>query len=210
MDHEKKNHAKVGIAINNYRVLDIEGKRYYIIPTNLFKAIVMEKNMAVASAKFPDRFGTGNAKDVIKAIYDLEPWFDLDRFIEILQTEQFCYVVELIDGKVQDKLLRIDLYRHIKENKAGEFDFIGGIFHCFKHFSYKENPLSTSKEINDIVHPNVLIPKIIQAFFLGEITQVGDSTFLAEVDINKRSRLRLVFYREEKTGVYFIKTAHNI
>lgn len=210
MDHEKKDHARTGIAINNYRAVVVDGKQYFIIPTNLFKAIIMEGKMIDATLNSPKKFGTGNAKDVIQAIYDLEPWFDLDRFIEILKTEQFCYVVEVIDGKVQDKLLRIDLYRDIKENKGGGFDFIGGIFHCFKHFSYKGSPLSISSEVNDITHPKELITKIIKAFFQGNVRQIDEFTFVSEVDIEEDRTLRLVFYFERNTGVYFIKTAHNI
>lgn len=209
MDHEKKNHAKTGIAINNYRVLHLDGKRYYLIPTNMFKAIVIENTLAMASAEYPHLFGIGNAKNVIEAIYNIEPWFDLERFIEILQTEQFCYVVEVLDDEVQEKLLRIDLYRHIKPNKDGGFDFVGGIFHCYKHFSFQGNPLSTSKEVNDIIHPRALISKIINAFFNVETVEGEKNTFVTEVEINGR-HLRLVFYFEEKTGVYFIKTALNI
>ncbi len=207
MDHEKKDYAKTGIAINNYRLLQLEGKRYYLIPTNLFKSIIIENNLALANQKFPHLFGTGNAKDVVQSIYNLEPWFDLKRFIEILQTEQFCYVVEVINDKVQEKLLRIDLYRDLKVNKNGGFDFVGGIFHCYKHFSYKGNPLSTSKEINDLEHPRVLISKIINTFFNGTVTKVDESTYISEIEIYGK-QLRLVFYLEEKTGVYFIKTVH--
>lgn len=209
MDHEKKNHAKVGIAITNYRVLHLDGKRYYLIPTNMFKAIILEDTLATANSTFPQLFGTGNAKDVIQSIYNVEPWFDLDRFIEILQTEQFCYVVEVIGDKVQEKLLRIDLYRHIKQNSKGGFDFIGGIFHCYKHYSLEGNPLSTSKEINDIIHPRALIPKIINAFFNGKVTEGDKSTYISEIEINQK-HLRLVFYLEEITGVYFITTVHPI
>lgn len=209
MDHEKKNHAKVGIAITNYRVLHLNGKRYYLIPTNIFKGIVMENTLVMASSKFPQLFGTGNAKDVIESIYNIEPWFNLERFIEILQTEQFCYVVEVSNNKINDRLLRIDLYRHIKPNADGGFDFVGGIFHCYKHFSLEGNPLSTSKEVNDIIHPRSLIPKIIHAFFNDGAVEVKKNTFVIEVEVNGR-HLRLVFYFEEKTGVYFIKTAHNI
>lgn len=209
MDHEKKNHAKVGIAINNYEVIEIGEKRFYVIPTNMFKAII-ERNIIIASTKFPERFGNGNAKDVIKAIYDLEPWFTLERFIEILQTEQFCYIVEIIDGEIQEKLLRIDLYRDIKENSIGGSDFIGGIFHCYKHYSFQGLPLSTNKEINDLENPKELVYKIINAFFTGKVKEVDENTFVSEVEINENEKLRLVFYYEKITGVYFVKTAHKV
>ncbi|MCM0667559.1 hypothetical protein [Flavobacterium tyrosinilyticum] len=209
MDHEKKNHARTGIAINNYRTTEINGKIYYLIPTNLFTAIV-DRYLGIASAKYPNQFGTGNANDVIKAIYDLEPWFDLNRFNEILKTEQFCYVVEVKDGVINKKLLRIDLYRDIKENKNGGFDFVGGVFHCYKHFSYEGNPLSTSKEINDIKHPSVLIFKIITAFFQGDVTVVDKFTSYSEVEINNNEKLKLVFYYEQNTEVFFVKTVHRI
>ena len=209
MDHEKNNHAKVGIAINNYELVVIGGKRFYVIPTNMFKAII-ERNIIIACTTYPERFGTGNAKDVIKAIYDLEPWFTLERFIETLQTEQFCYVVEVIEGKLQEKLLRIDLYRDIKENKKEGFDFIGGIFHCYKHFSFQGVPLSINKEINDLKHPKELVYNIISAFFSGDVKEVEENTFVSEVKINDAENLRLVFYYEKNTEVYFVKTTHKI
>ncbi|MCD9575071.1 hypothetical protein LUU93_08845 [Flavobacterium sp. SCIV07] len=209
MDHEKKNHAKTGIAINNYATIEIAGRTYYLVPTNMFKAII-ERNLRIASTKFPKKFGTGDAKDVIEAIYDLEPWFDLERFIETLRTEQFCYAIEVINGKINEKLLRIDLYRDIKANKNGGFDFIGGIFHCYKHFSFEGKPLSTSKEINDIEHPKELLFKIIKTFFLGNITIVDELTSYSEIEINEKEKLRLVFYYEKNTEVFFVKTAHRI
>lgn len=210
MDHEKKNHARTGIAINNYQTIEIAGKKFYLIPTNMFKAII-ERNLRIACTEFPQQFGTGNAKDVIKAIYDLEPWFDLERFIEILQTEQFCYVVEVINGNINKNLLRIDLYRDIKQNtKNNGFDFVGGIFHCYKHFSFEGRPLSTSTEINNIEHPKELLFKIIHAFFLGHKTTVDEFTSYSEVKINENEKLRLVFYYEKTTEVFFVKTAHRI
>lgn len=209
MNHERKNHARVGIAINNYKTVVIGDKTFYLISTNVFKEII-ENKLIVACTIFPERFGNGNARDVIKAIYDLEPWFDLDRFIEVLHTEHFCYVVEVVNGEPQENVLRIDLYRDIKENENGGFDFIGGIFHCFKHFSFQGMPLSISKEINDIEHTIELVYKITNTFFSGEIRKVDENTFISEMKISKSENLRLVFYYENITEVYFIKTAHKI
>ncbi|WPR75222.1 hypothetical protein [Algoriphagus sp. NG3] len=210
MKHDKKNFARVGISINNYGVLENDGIKYYVISTNIFKSLILEGKLIDACLIYPNKFGTGNAKDVVDAIWILNPWCDLDHFIELLRDEQFCYVMEVKDGHITNKLLRIDLYRHIKENNSGGFDFIGGIFHCYKHFSYKGLPLSSGKEINNIDHPKQLVIKVIQAFFYGQDIMVTDDTFKSEIKIGEEAKIRLVYYFEKNTEIYFIKTAHRV
>jgi hypothetical protein len=96
MKHEGKNYAKVSFPVQNYRIYPIRGRLFYCAMTNVFKEI-MRGVLAEAIQKYPQKFGTGNAMDVIDAIYQIEPvFFDLPGFVEFLRSEQFCYVMEIL------------------------------------------------------------------------------------------------------------------
>lgn len=209
MKHEKKNSARIGFSEKNFENIRIGNRNLYFISTNIFEIIINEI-LPIATNKFTERFGTGNAKDVISAIHAINPWFDLERYIESLKTENFCYVLEIVDNGISDKILRIDLYRDIKPNSESKFDFVGGIFHCYKHFSFDGKPLSTSNEINDLKYPKELLHKIAEAFFIQKLTNSEANTYVTEIEIDLEYNLRLVFYYEENTDVYFIKTAYKI
>lgn len=209
MKHEKKNSARIGFSEENFENIRIDNRNFYFISTNVFQIIVNEI-LPIATNRFSERFGTGNARDVISAIHEIHQWFDLERYIEILKTENFCYVSEIVDNKISDKILRIDLFREIKLNSKNKFDFVGGIFHCYKHFSFDGKPLSTSNEINDLKYPKELLHKIAEAFFIHNLTNSKANTYIAEIEIDLEYNLKTVFYFEKKTGVYFLKTAHKI
>lgn len=76
-----------------------------------------------------------------------------------------------------------------------------------KHFSYKGNPLSTGNEKNDIPYVEHLIVSIIQAFFSPELKLKEKQNYTSFLEINSEYNLRVEFYYEEKTNVYFINTA---
>ena len=209
MKHEKKNSARIGFSEENFENIRIGNRNLYFISTNIFESIINEI-LPIATNKFPERFGTGNAKDVISAIHEIHQWFDLERYIESLKTENFCYVLEIVDNGISDKILRIDLYRDVKPNSESKFDFVGGIFHCYKHFSLDGKPLSTSNEINDLKYPKELLHKIAEAFFVHNLTNSEAKTYITEIEIDTKYNLKLVFYFEEYTRVNFIKTVHKI
>ena len=209
MKHETKDAAKVGFPINNYRKYLLQGKTFYCIKSNVFKAII-EEYLAQAQKKYPEKFGTGNAIDVIEAIYNLEPTFDLNRFIEFLQNEQFAYIIESKDGEITDKILRIDLFRKLDENEKGQKEFTGGIFHSFKHFSIDNINLSTGQDIHNIQYPEQLLHLATEAFFIAEGNHENPKKLVSFVSMDDNYNLKFVFYLEENTQVYFIKTIHKV
>lgn len=84
-----------------------------------------------ANIRYPVKFGTGNAKVVIEAIYNIEPTGDIEWFTKFLCSEQFCYVMKDKAGKIRNNILRIDLYRQLDERKdSNGWEFTGGIFHA--------------------------------------------------------------------------------
>ncbi len=108
---------------------------------------------------------------------------------------------------MNNKILRIDLFRHLKINNTGNFDFVGGLFHCNKHFSFKGIPLSTSKEINEIPYVEHLIYAIIKTFFLNTTINKKGLNYTSLIELNNKYNLRVEFYFEKETNVYFVNTA---
>ena len=92
----------------------------------------------------PEYFGTNNAKDVIQALYlqaQKHNWvWNKERYTDYLSKEIFCLLLRRKENEFDKDILRIDLFRLLKESKdkTGCFDFVGGIFHALKHFSVGE------------------------------------------------------------------------
>jgi len=210
MKHENKNIVQAGIPILNWQVFEKNGREFYVLPTNIFSSIIIEDKITDAVRLFPENFGSGNAKRVIAAIHSIEPSVHIDKYHEYLKREQFCYVVEVENGIVKDKILRIDLFREIKSDKGIGFDFIGGIFHCFKHFSFNDKPLSTGNEINNLSHPSELIYRVISAFFSNNDKGSSSGNFNSLIEYDKKYNLKASFYFEPITKVFFLNTAFKI
>lgn len=204
MRHEGKNFAKVGFPIQSYANYPIKGRMFHSISTNVFREVLKDV-LIEAVKKYPENFGTGNATDVLEAIYKIEPISDLDDFIEFLRTEQFCCIIENINGVISRDILRIDLFRRLDIKKEIKI-FTGGIFHALKHFSFEGQNLSTGNEINNILIPERIIEIAIKAFFFEQRQQINKKTFYSLYDLNEKYNLKFVFYFEDKTNVYFIKT----
>jgi hypothetical protein len=202
--HEGKNFAKVGFPIQSYAIYPIQGRIFYSIRTDVFRE-VLNGVLIEAIKKYPQNFGTGNATDVLEAIYKIEPIFDFDDFIEFLRTEQFCCIIENVNGAISPDILRIDLFRRLDIKKEMKV-FTGGIFHALKHFSFEGKNLSTGNDIYNILNPDRIIEIAIKAFFFEQRQQINKKTFYSLFDLNEKYNLKFVFYFEEKTGVYFINT----
>ena len=207
MKHETKGAAKAGFSIDNYTKYLLHGRTFYCVKSNVFKAII-EEFLLTAQKQFPEKFGTGNAMDVIEAVYNLEPTFDLERFVDFLQNEQFAYIIESMDGEIVNKILRIDLFRKLDENHGGQKEFTGGIFHSFKHFSIENINLSIGKDINNILHPEQLLYMAAEAFFIAEGKHEEATKLVSFVKLDELYNLKFVFYLEQHTDVYFIQTIY--
>lgn len=209
MKHEGRAFAKAGLPINNYNKHEVGGREFYTVRTNVFKAII-DSVYLEAHDKFPERFGTGNADDILKAIFDVEPIFDFDNFPNFLQNEQFAYAIENKKGEVEEKVLRIDLFRQLDLKDDTKKEFTGGIFHVLKHFSHKGKNLSTGSQIYDISSLETIIELAIKAFFVSDGHFETASKYVSTIDYNDDHKFKFVFYLEENTKVFFIKTIHQI
>jgi hypothetical protein len=212
MSHEKKDYAKVGFPPQNYTVYNIKGRTFYSVGTNIFRGILNDV-LLEAMQQFPLNFGTGNAISVIHALNKVEPLYGRTKdVIRILQNENFSYVVENVNGKIPDRILRLDLFRQLNpiKHKRRKYDFTGGLFHALKHFSFKGKPLSTGNDKNDLVHPRQIIEHAIKAFFFEPEQFIDPLTYVSHIDLNEKYRLKFIFYHEPNTKVFFIKTIHKV
>ena len=75
------------------------------------------------------------------------------------------------------RILRLDLFRELKQvpNEKRKWEFIGGILHVLKHFSFSDRNLSTGRDINNVPNIEYVIFLIIKAFYKskGEFDESG-------------------------------------
>jgi len=207
MSHEKKNDAVAGVPLQNYRVFQIDKRVFYSAQVNTFK-VIADEFLLEAQKLTPEKFSTGEAYDVIEAVRLINPIFELQRFAEFLSHEKCAYIFEAENGEVVDRMLRLDLFRLLKLDKYGKNEFIGGLFHALKHFSKDGINYSTGKSQHEIAHPQALVREIIDAFFsLKGVFETPDQ-YVVLKPYNDKYNLKFVFYREEKTGVFFLKTVY--
>ncbi len=170
----------------------------------------MKDVLLEAVKQHPQKFGTGDARDVVEAIRLIETTFDnTQRQAEFLQNEQFGFIMENVGGVIQNEVLRIDLFRGIKPHpKSGKPDFEGGLFHAFDHFSYQGTNLATGSDKNDIAHPEEIIGLAIKAFFMPEEKEETAKGFIGRISLDENNWLKFSFYYEPVNGVHFISTVH--
>ena len=142
--HECKNSYFVQTAINNCYVRNLSDNLQLFQIYSMGFIHVIECDYLHALKESSEFFGTGNAKDVIHALF-LQAlnhgWYgDEESFTDYLSNEIFCLLLCKKDGLFLDDILRIDLFRHIKEStmRPNCYDFVGGIFHALHHFSVGE------------------------------------------------------------------------
>jgi hypothetical protein len=66
MKHEGKANATLGVPSENYTPYFINDRIFYSLMSNGFKHLI-ETYYMVAHRSFPEKFGTGNAMDVLRA-----------------------------------------------------------------------------------------------------------------------------------------------
>jgi len=211
--HENKKSYHAQMAINNCYVRNLSANMELFQIYSLGFIPVIEQDYIYALRENSELFGTGNAKDVIHALYLQAtkkgwPW-DEKRFAEYLANEIFCLLICKKDNVFISDILRIDLFRQIKEskNRPGKYDFIGGIFHALHHFSVGEQCAS--------IYPNQkvylydieqLIWPIAKAFFEGN-WQKGKYNNTFETDTLYLNKMMILeFFKEEDRHISFVNS----
>lgn len=203
MQHRKKNMVKAGFPIQDYTILAIGDRRFYVIKSRVFKVLV-DSYIIECCEQYPGNFGTKNADDIIDAFYQHEAVGTRETFPSFLQDEQFCYIIENKNGQFGN-ILRIDLFGKIfKTEKSTEF--IGGLCHALKHFGYKGKPLSTHPGGTDIININSLLAQIATAFFTIPFIHEQKRNYLIYYPVDEDYQLRISIYYEIETDMYYLNT----
>lgn len=211
--HEKKNSYLAQTAINNcyVRLLPDKTLLFQIFSPGFIQ--VVEQDYINALINTPEYFGTGDAQDIVHGLFQQAqqhnwPWNE-DRYKEYLSNEIFCLLLCKRDSSFSKEMLRVDLFRHIKESKTifGCYEFIGGIFHALKHFSIKELCASIHPNQNvDLYDVEQLIWPIANAFFMGTWEKGNRPKTIETSTVYLGKRFTLEFYLEENSNVAFVNT----
>ena len=195
---------------------DYEERHICLAASNSFIGMI-EKQYLEALNNYPECFGTGNAVDVVIALYKNNGFeklkWSFQRYVEnALAYEICCYaVIKRNDYEFDEEVLRIDLFRQIKPSLKDwhKLEFIGGLFHVFKHFSYHGRNLSIGNEVKhtEVGSLQEIVLKCIHAFIHKEKEKDSDD-YVYDQELENGKMLRFVFYREECTDTYFIKSVY--
>lgn len=209
--HEGKNSWYGGVPKKNCFVRKLyESILLYQMVTPAFVTFISEVYLNALN-NHQELFGTGNAKDVIHALYlesNARNW-DEARYIEYLSKEVFCLLICKNKDFFFKDVLRIDLFRDIRESKTskGNFDFVGGIFHALKHFSIEGISASISPNQKvDLYDVEQLIWPIAHAFYIGTWNN-GNRKNTYESSIKYLGKnFTLEFYKENSLNVSFVNS----
>lgn len=190
--------------IYKYRIK--EDTEIYLVYNTGFKRIIRDR-LEGAFKKYPDKFGTGNADDVIDAMYNVSgfpPYETRENFIKYVKENNCCYVVYRMDNSWMKEILRIDMFRMLKEspNDVSKKEFVGGLLHTLKHFSLSGRYLSTGQENYDLINIDQLVSLIANAFLLKK----GDGHKFESVQIFGNVTMYASFFREEESEFFFLNT----
>ena len=207
MKKEGRAFAKAGFDISKHHEIEVDNRNFVIIATNVFYHM-LNSVLAEACEKYPELFGNNDVNGVFEALYKIEEVNQFGEFSDFLKTEQFAWILELIDEEVNPKILRVELFRKINTGKkdASKTEFTGGLFHAFRHFNYKGIPLSTKKEKSDIEHPSSVIDFLIRGFFFSDLEFTDEQKCYSINKLNDKYDLKFDFYFEPKTEIYFVNS----
>jgi hypothetical protein len=200
---ESKDFYWASLQLENYKVFNINNRKIITISTNWFTDILKD-DLYTASQKFSSEFGKQNTESILKALFEICPYFDYNSYDDFLVNEQFLFAIEISNSKIIDKFLRLDLYR-INDTTA----FTGGIFHVLKHFNSNGLNLSTEKGETPIMKPYAIIKLILNGFFNEElIKSEKPNEYYSYTNYNDSKKLKFVFYYDKCKDVYYIITCH--
>jgi hypothetical protein len=207
MQHEKRTFAKTGFDFSHYKEKKFLERKFVIISTNVFHQI-LDGVLVEACKRYPQNFGEDDVNLVFEALYQIEKFGSVEEFQEFLKLENFAWILELQNGKVYPKVLRIELFRKIDQLKDdnSKTEFTGGIFHSFKHFTYNGIPLSTKRENKQIDHPMSIIDIVLLGFFFSDLTPKPSDKFESNIELEDEKKMCFAFYHEPKTDIYFLNS----
>ena len=211
--HENKNSYFGQIAINSCysRMLSDKLQLFQLFSLGIIH--VLEYDYMQALKDNPECFGTGNARDVIHALFvqaQKNGWaWDEERYTESLSSEKFCLLLCKKEGSFLNDILRIDLFRHIKESAKRPkcYDFVGGLFHALHHFSVGEQCASIFPNQNlQLYDIEQLIWPIAKAFYEGTWRKGKYPNTYETGTIYLKKKMTLEIYKEDGRNVSFVNS----
>lgn len=197
-----------GFSIEECFTYKIGSTIFYFACNYSFLKIV-ERSILVARKKHPELFGTGNAQNIIEALYkESGHQNSIDEYREYLRNYACCYILYESGDILSPNVLRIDLFRILKENKNNplKMEFVGGLFHILDHFSINGQYLATEKEKNDVSEIDDILIYIANAFLKCEGIKEKESKVTIQMENGKP--LNCVFFWDEAKEVYYLTTIH--
>lgn len=218
-EHENEERNKVGKTLDafqfgfsiydciHYKTENCDEEFYIIYNTGFLKTI--SHQIILAQQQCPEKFGTGNADDVIDALYSVSGYNafgDKNAYLDYLIDYNCCYVVYKNNGLFGD-VLKIDLLRRILPNKKvpSKSDFVGGLLHVLKHFSVEGKNLATGNDINNVFDVGHIIYLIAMAFRLKKQCDKDNLIYEAFQNLDN-GKMHVSFYKEKVANVYYLKT----
>lgn len=206
---EKKNCSQMTNHPEGY--MTVKGRDFLIMYSSPFSKKLFQSKILKASEKHKSLFGTGNTDDVIKALYLVSEsgMNDLNKYenkeIDLKKFEVFKRMLHdnflLIIDTIEHKLLRLDLFRNIMDNKN---DFEGGILHTLSHFTYNREYLSVNKK-GSVELPFSLVDRIVDTFYFEKFIKEREHDIVFENEIDS-TICKFIFYFNKNCGVYFLTT----
>ncbi|MBQ3609055.1 MAG: hypothetical protein IJO27_02335 [Bacilli bacterium] len=198
---------QIGFSINDIYHYYIEEDYDFYMIFNGSQLKLIYSTLLKALENHPDKFGTGDAWNILDALYDVDiyqQYNDIKSYIEYLSDHACCYIVYKKGNDFESDILRIDLFRHVKPNEKdnSKYDFIGGLMHTLKHFSIEDKNLSTGKDIFNVFDIHHIIYLIAMEFRLRE----GSGKKFEAIQKLTNAIMKASFYKEENTGIFFLNT----
>lgn len=220
-DPIRKNEAFYVGKVSVYQMYECSGgNRNFCIASsgNFFDRLIMGEDLSKKVIKeYLEKFGTRNAIDVLDALWKQDPnheYESFDHFCSRAEHEQYAWIVEYDDkGIVDDKVLRLDLYRMVQKRKEGAdgYDFTGGLLHVLKHFCHDGIPLSYEKSGQNVPDIKYVMRMMIEAFFFQELEEEvggnGKMKYVGQIEYEGK-QYKVIFYKNEDAGVYFVDSMH--
>ena len=198
-----------GISILDwYSEIDDEFVLYFVFNYSFLKVAL--ENILLAIDKYPNSFGTGDAQDVIYALYRVSNLdCSKDDYVSYLQDFACCYVLYENKNVLSANILRVDLLRYMKDNETThKKDFVGGLLHSLKHFSKDGKNLSVGNDVNDVSNMGDVLFYIGHAFI--KCCQNNSKENKVEISIKDGKFMKYAFYYDKDKDTYYLNTAHRI
>jgi len=146
-----------------------------------------------------------DAYDIMKSFYEVSNYALMNKteedYIRYISSNTCVYIAFKENGEFKDRIFRLDLFRKIEyDAKSKMNEFTGGLFHVLSHFRMDDS--THSDNILDLWH----LVRVCSTAFVNRITPINDSTLELYLYWNNKYDLHFIFFREEESNVYYIKT----